>query len=134
VYTTTGLSAALAGGSAWTHIHTHPEICTDINYQRRRNHGVNRGTCLHNAETVAVKVSFRPHKVYQLVTQFCIAGLEESSPANPTCTRTLGGQGFAPDPTWRAYSAPQTPTWWIGGALVSPHQEPTPVLSPWALS
>jgi len=23
VYTTTGLSAAVAGGSAWTHIHTH---------------------------------------------------------------------------------------------------------------
>jgi len=39
-----------------------------------------------------------------------------SSVSSPSkCTKIVGGWGFTPDPTVRAYSAPQTPIW-IKGA------------------
>jgi len=42
-------------------------------------------------------------------TQFCIAGLPEHR--SPTCTKTPGGRGFAPDPTyWGNYSVPESAT------------------------
>jgi len=48
---------------------------------------------------------------------------------NPKCTKTHGGRGFAPDrgdpwPTGRAYSAPRSPSWWVG--VYHHSQEPHP--------
>jgi len=35
------------------------------------------------------------------------------------CTKFNFAWGSAPDPAWRAYSAPQTPSWFSGGLLPS---------------
>jgi len=42
-------------------------------------------------------------------TQFCLAGLQEISPEEPKCTKTLGSRGFDPDPNVGAYSTLQSP-------------------------
>ena len=48
---------------------------------------------------------------------------------NPKCTKTLGGRGFAPDPTGGAYSAPTDPL--AGGeGLTPPLQESHALPSP----
>ena len=45
-----------------------------------------------------------------------IFGAISSVPGSSKCTKIVGGWGFAPDPTGRAYSAPQTVAGpWGGG-------------------
>jgi len=46
-----------------------------------------------------------------------IFGAISSVPGSSKCTKIVGGWGFAPDPTGRAYSAPQTVAGPWGGAV-----------------
>ena len=44
-----------------------------------------------------------------------ILNATSSVPSPSKCIKIVGGWGLAPDPTWEAYSAHQTPSW-IDGA------------------
>jgi len=103
--------------------------------QRRRNRARPR-----IAETACgVKVFFRPRnntpdevKVNLLVgyTQFCIAGLRESSPEERKMHQNPWRPGRRPALHWGAYSALQTARWWAEGlppVLIDPAP---PQLSP----
>ena len=47
--------------------------------------------------------------------------------------KTLWRSGLRPGPRWGTYSAPQTPSWWGGGWLHAPPQDPQPRSRPlWA--
>ena len=69
----------------------------------------------HNAETAGAKVSFRPHNkmpvlkfISWLHTFWHSRTAGESSLEDPTCTKTLGGQVFAPDPTGELTEIPSS--------------------------
>ena len=53
---------------------------------------------------------YKSIKLWGLHTQFCIAGLQDSSPEEPKMPKKiLVGRGFAPDPTGEAHSSPTKP-------------------------
>jgi len=74
--------------------------------QRRQNRGGNEGARPRKAETAGQKYLFAPAiicQVYQLVKSIRLK------------FKTLGGRGFAPDPTGELTALPKPPSWWGGG-------------------
>jgi len=94
--------------------------------QKWRNHGARQGCARpRNAKTAGSKVSFHPHNNAPSLstgyTQFCLAGLQDSSAEEPKMHKTRR-PGPCPDPAGELTAL----AYLVGRGLTAPPQEPHP--------